>query len=312
MSSFAEFIEEKELVVLDGGMGRELKRIGAPFRQPLWSAAALLEDEASVLRAHNNFINAGADIITVNSYACVPFHLGEELYQEKGEKLTKRAGYLARFAADTANKKVYVAASLPPVFGSYRADLFNESGALPILEMMYHAQNGYVDLFLAETISNIKEALLISNVLKNSDKLAYFSFTLLDEVSGNPRLRSGESVSEAIKALIENNTKNLSAISFNCSIPEVMLSAITEAKKVIDGSDKNIKIGVYANSFTPIGATHEANDKIQENREFSEEEYLEFAKAWHKAGATIIGGCCGITPSHIEAIDNWRKDEKFR
>ncbi|GAM61183.1 homocysteine S-methyltransferase [Vibrio ishigakensis] len=62
-----------KVTILDGGMGRELKRIGAPFSQPLWSAQALIESPKHVAQAHLGFIEAGAEIITVNSYACVPF-----------------------------------------------------------------------------------------------------------------------------------------------------------------------------------------------------------------------------------------------
>ncbi len=69
----------KKLTILDGGMGRELKRIGAPFSQPQWSAQALIESPEYVYQAHQSFINAGAEIIIANSYACVPFHLGETL-----------------------------------------------------------------------------------------------------------------------------------------------------------------------------------------------------------------------------------------
>ena len=46
--------------ILDGGMGRELARIGAPFRQPEWSALALIEGPDWVERAHRNFVEAGA------------------------------------------------------------------------------------------------------------------------------------------------------------------------------------------------------------------------------------------------------------
>jgi len=65
-----------ELTVLDGGMGRELLRIGAPFRQPEWSALALFDGPDWVVQAHTNFIEAGAEVITTNSYAIVPFHIG--------------------------------------------------------------------------------------------------------------------------------------------------------------------------------------------------------------------------------------------
>ena len=68
----------QSVLILDGGMGRELKAMGAPFRQPEWSALALMEAPQMVTAAHAAFVHAGADVITTNSYSLVPFHIGEE------------------------------------------------------------------------------------------------------------------------------------------------------------------------------------------------------------------------------------------
>ena len=68
------------VTVIDGGMGKELRRIGAPFRQPEWSALALMEAPDMVVRAHRNFIGAGAEVITTNNYSVVPYHLGDEVF----------------------------------------------------------------------------------------------------------------------------------------------------------------------------------------------------------------------------------------
>ena len=75
------------ITLLDGGTGRELKRIGAPFRQPEWSALALIEAPEFVSRVHEAYVAAGADVITTNSYAVVPFHLGAERFAAEGAKL---------------------------------------------------------------------------------------------------------------------------------------------------------------------------------------------------------------------------------
>ena len=72
------------ITILDGGTGRELMRMGAPFRQPEWSALALMEGPQFVTRVHQAFIEAGADAITTNSYAIVPFHIGAERFQQRG------------------------------------------------------------------------------------------------------------------------------------------------------------------------------------------------------------------------------------
>ena len=86
------------MIILDGGMGRELQRLGAPFRQPEWSALTLIEAPDLVVDAHRRFIEAGAEIITTNSYAVVPFHIGDELFAERGMELLELSVDLARRA----------------------------------------------------------------------------------------------------------------------------------------------------------------------------------------------------------------------
>ncbi|KAF3006767.1 hypothetical protein E8E13_010089 [Curvularia kusanoi] len=118
-------------LILDGGMSRELMRLNAPFRQPEWSALALIEAPHLVKQVHHDFIAAGADIITTNSYALVPFHIGEERFWKQGAELAALAGRLAREAADAETtaigRKILVAGSLPPIFGSYEPQKFDES-----------------------------------------------------------------------------------------------------------------------------------------------------------------------------------------
>ena len=96
-------MKQRAMVILDGGMGRELQRSGAPFRQPEWSALALSEAPEAVVGVHAAFIAAGAQVITSNSYAVVPFHIGEERFAKEGRQLANIAGQLARHAADCYN-----------------------------------------------------------------------------------------------------------------------------------------------------------------------------------------------------------------
>jgi len=93
------------ITILDGGMSRELVRLGAELRQPEWSALALMESPETVRRVHEGFIVAGADVITTNSYALVPFHIGETRFHQEGRRLIALAGSLAREAADKAGAR---------------------------------------------------------------------------------------------------------------------------------------------------------------------------------------------------------------
>nr|WP_321460505.1 homocysteine S-methyltransferase family protein [uncultured Vibrio sp.] len=296
-----------KVTTLDGGMGRELKRIGAPFSQPLWSAQALIESPQHVKQAHQGFVEAGAQIITVNSYACVPFHLGEELYAERGEELAQSAAKIAREVVTKSQQEVLVAGSIPPAFGSYRPDLFEATKAHEISSTLFDAQDEYVDIWLAETVASLAEAKVISDVLKKTDKPFYIAFTLQDDLEQQARLRSGELVSDAVAALLETKS---AGIFFNCSVPEVIEQALQDVNQVLVRTGRDLTVGVFANSFTPIKSDHQANDTIQELRHFSPQEYLEFAKRWYQLGATIIGGCCGIEPAHIKALAAWGESDE--
>jgi S-methylmethionine-dependent homocysteine/selenocysteine methylase len=93
-------MDKQDLWVLDGGMGRELARRGAPFRQPEWSALALMEAPETVREVHQAYATSGARVITTNSYALVPFHIGEARFAAQGGALAALAGQLARDVAD--------------------------------------------------------------------------------------------------------------------------------------------------------------------------------------------------------------------
>jgi S-methylmethionine-dependent homocysteine/selenocysteine methylase len=294
------------ITILDGGTGRELRRMGAPFRQPEWSALALMEAPVFVTRVHEAFIAAGADVITTNSYAVVPFHLGAARFREDGLRLAGLAGRLAREAAQGAKPRVLVAGSLPPIGGSYRADRFDPVAARPVLATLVDGLRPFVDQWLAETLSRIEEAELVREVLGDDGKPLWLSFTLQDDEppqSREPRLRSGQSIVDAVAAAAHLGAK---AVLFNCSQPEVMGAAVSIARRQIlelAGLAQPLRLGVYANAFPAVRQAAEANSDLLEIRDdLTPDGYLTWVDDWIGRGADIVGGCCGIGPEHIRAI----------
>ncbi len=285
------------ITILDGGISRELQRLGAPFRQPEWSALALIETPDLVGAAHDLFATAGADFVTTNSYAIVPFHIGAERFASDGMRLAGLCGQLARGVAD--QKGIKVAASLPPVLGSYRPDLFNPEEARTILDVLIAGLSPYGDIWLAETLSALAEAKLIAELLADDDRPLWLSFTLEDATeAASATLRSGESVADAAALAKAVGAK---ALLFNCSRPEVMDAAVSAAKASVAGTD--IAIGVYANGFGEEDDGVAANEVIRAIRaDLDPPRYLTWAKKWVASGATIVGGCCGIGPDHIATL----------
>lgn len=299
------------ITLLDGGMGRELKRIGAPFRQPEWSALALMEAPELVEAAHRAFLEAGAEIITTNSYALVPFHIGAQRFLDQARKLADLSGRLARQAIEGSMKPAKVAGSLPPLFGSYRPDLFDAQAAQAILEPLIAGLSPWVDIWLGETLGSIAEAKAVRAGLDHFDgkdkRPLWLSFTLEDIAADRlspPRLRSGEGIAASVAAARDVGAE---ALLFNCSQPEVMLPAITLATAAIKESSfpdhAPLRLGVYANTFEDRSSPDGANEGTSGLRsDLDPGHYLEFARCWIDAGANIVGGCCGIGPHHIRRM----------
>jgi S-methylmethionine-dependent homocysteine/selenocysteine methylase len=294
-------------IVLDGGTGRELLRLGAPFRQPEWSALALIEGPEYVARVHQRYIDAGADVITTNSYAVVPFHIGEARFRQEGFALAALSGKLARGAADESNRAVLVAGSLPPVCGSYRPDLFDAGLARPVLQELVRALSPYVDLWLAETVSSEAEMVLMSEVLAGTPQPWWVSYTLSDDPAhiDFPRLRSGEAVEACV---VHAARLGVQAVLFNCCQPEAIGAAVGIARRALDAlaaSDNgpHVRVGAYANAFPPQPATASANAELSALRaDLGPQEYLIWVKRWLADGAEVVGGCCGVGPEHIALI----------
>jgi len=250
---------------------------------------------------HAAYIASGSQVITSNSYAVVPFHIGEQRFAAEGRALAERAGQLARSAADKAGGGVRVAGSLPPLFGSYRPDLFQPARVAEVLTPLLDGLAPHVDLWLAETQSAIAEARAIHAHLPKDGKPFWLSFTLRDEdVDEVPRLRSGEPVAEAARAAAELGVE---VLLFNCSQPEVIGAAIDAARDTFASLGVNVAIGAYANAFPPQPQEATANDGLDPLREdLDPPGYLRWVADWRARGASHLGGCCGIGPEHIAVL----------
>jgi S-methylmethionine-dependent homocysteine/selenocysteine methylase len=287
-------------------------RIGAPFRQPEWSALALLEAPEYVTEVHRRYILAGAEIITTNSYAVVPFHIGTERFEREGPALAALAGKLARAAAAEAPHRVQVAGSLPPVCGSYRPDLFDAAVARPVLQQLVRALEPYVDLWLSETVGSEAEMVLMGEVLSGTRRPWWVSYTLADQSTrlAGARLRSGEAVGAAATHAARRGAR---AVLFNCCQPEVVSKAIGAARQSLDAAQSRpageaVRLGAYANAFEAQTASASANTDLHDLRaDLGPAEYLSWARQWLTDGADIVGGCCGVGPEHISLIRDWLK-----
>ncbi len=294
------------ITLLDGGMGKELRRIGAPFRQPEWSALALMEAPETVVEAHSNFIEAGAEVIITNNYAVVPYHLGDDVIAARGSELTMLSGRLARQAADAADRPVLVAGSLPPLFASYEPDKFDPVRAPALYRMIVNALAPYVDLWLTETLSTVAEVDAIATAVAagGAGKPLWVSFTLPDHwPDGVVTLRSGESIDDIVAA-IDDHAEMVDAVLFNCALPEQIGPALHALRGALDDTGLDVRTGGYANAFPEARDDgYAANEHVLERRDdLTPTRYADIVGDWVAGGATVIGGCCDMYPEHIAEL----------
>ena len=294
-----------KLTILDGGMSRELQRLGAELKQPEWSALALMNAPQTVQKVHEEFIAAGADVITTNSYALVPFHIGEERFEKDGARLIALSGELARAAAKACgDRQVRVAGSLPPIFGSYEPQNFDPSRVQHYLKVLVDNLAPHVDVWLGETLSLIAEGEAVRQAVAGTGKPFWISFTLDDGSDRDrpdvPKLRSGETVQAAAQWAVQSGAESL---LFNCSKPEIMRDAVETAHRVIKAARSELSLGVYANAFEGEQGDSAANEGLHATRDdLNDDVYSRFACTWVEAGASMVGGCCGIGAAHIHRL----------
>ncbi len=283
-----------EITILDGGIGQEITKRSGKEPKPLWSIAVMMEQPEIVEAIHEEFIDAGADVITINAYTSSPERLERDGLLDQFESLQRQAVAIAQTARENSGKSVEIAGCLPPLVASYRADVAQDfETSLHSYRQIVELQADGVDLFLCETMASITEAKAAATAALESSKPVWLSFTLNDDDSST--LRSGEPLAEA---LMEIDGLGIDAALLNCSRPEAISAAWQELAKA------NGPIGAYANGFTSIAALDPGGTvaNLEARRDLDENTYADFVDQWIEGGASIVGGCCEVGPSHIAEI----------
>lgn len=284
----------KDVVLLDGGTGMELLRRSNDKTPRLWSAQYLLNEPDLVRAVHRDYIDAGARVITINTYSATYTRMEMVGETERVPLMQQRACELALAARDdagAAGAHVRIAGCLPPLNGSYRPDRVRDFETNRAeYQRLAALQSPHVDLFLCETLSSADEARAAVSAAIGLGKPVWVAFTLQDDGSA---LRSGESVAEAVRAL---EGLEVNAVLVNCCPPE----SITLAMPAL--VEQGLPAGGYANGFTQIPKTFMPGKTrlvLNSREDLDPAAYAAHALRWWHAGARVLGGCCEVGPEHI-------------
>ncbi len=285
-------LAQRSLLILDGAMGTELERRGVDIGLPLWSANALMHEPDVVLQIHTDYIAAGADIITTNTFRTNRRVFRKAGLPDRSLELTARAVELAQRARDAyPDRTILIAGSVAPVEDCYRPDLVPRDTELQDEhgEMCERLARLGVDFLLIETMTTIREAYAACAAARATAKEVVVSFTCTKEGT----LYGGEQLTDAIKTLAELQP---TMFSLNCISPRHLTPLIHHVNSLLTKLHPRIPLAVYANVGTP---------DVREGRmtrDVDETQYVVFAKEWQHLGASIIGGCCGTTPEYIRLL----------
>lgn len=275
-------------------MGTELQNMDCDISMPLWSARALIESPDTVRQIHIDNIDAGADIITTNTFRTQKRTIEKAKYNHEGLNYSESARELTKIAVDIAqdavmltNDEVLIAGCIAPLEDCYKPELVPDAETLDT-EHYEHIKNlvdAEVDFLLAETMLSLKE---INAVLSQAKKFEIeFAISLL--CKNENELFSGESLKETV-SLIEKYSP--SALLINCIHPSKAESIIISLRQMT-----RLPLGVYCNIGNPDYTEGSPLEKT-----VSEDEYVVFANHWKELGVRIIGGCCGTTPEYIKRL----------
>lgn len=278
-------------LLLDGATGTELNRRGVDTGLPLWSANALTTDDGlNVLRqVHLDYLNAGADIITTNTFRTNRRALAGKGFSAR--ELTLRAVATAGEAIAESGKPAMVAGSLSSLEDCYRPDLVppDDECLAEHSERIQHLLEGGVDLLLIETMNSIREAVIVARIATATGLPTWVTFVC----DNKGLILSGESITHAADMLM---TLGVKALGVNCIPAHSIAQPLTELRAFCG---KDFPLMAYGN----IGFVDHEKGWVNTDSN-APEGYLQCVRTWP---AQVIGGCCGTTPEHIRKLkQGWR------
>ena len=286
---------KKAVTLLDGSVGQELVKQYGEKPTPLWSTEIMLKDPNMVSDIHSTYFEAGATIATTNSYTILRDRLKHFALEHEVHNLWNSSVAAACKARDKFGSG-RIAGSIGPLRASYRPDICPPvEEASSIYKEKVESIAPMVDILLVETVCSLKQAEGVLAATDNSNKPVWISFSVDD--NDGTKLRSGENL-EDVKAVINNHF--VEAVLINCSPPEVVGNALSILSKM------GLTFGAYANGFSKISSdflkTRPTVDALTARKDLGPEEYSNFVTNWIRNGASIVGGCCEIGPTHISKI----------
>jgi methionine synthase / methylenetetrahydrofolate reductase (NADH) len=284
--SARQLLSGGRVLVCDGAMGTMLHGAGAALDRSL--PELNLSDPGLVETIHDSYLTAGADIIQANTFGANLLWLGDHGFPDKVDEINRAGVRLARAAADRAGRPVLVAGSVSPAVTALQRRRVGSAERMEVLREQIHAlvADGGADLLILETfgyLDELVEAVSVAASVTDLPLIAQATFADDAHTLGGETPREVASVLAALPVAV---------LGTNCTIgPQRMLVVAEDLVRY---------------SSVPVSAQPNAGQPRRvgpRSFEFSIDAgyFARYLSRFADAGVTIVGGCCGTTPTHIRA-----------
>ncbi len=281
--NFKNFLNSSKFIILDGAMGTELERRGA-----LGRCNSNLTNPEIVEEIHRDYFNAGSNAVIANTFSMTRLYIETHNLKIDVEEVN-RAG--VKSARNAAGEDGYVlgdigstAQMLEPYGTCKEEDLYNT-----FKEQASILSEAGVDGFIIETIFDLREALCAVRACRDVSGIPVIASMSFQTVKNGGRTMMGNSAEECARRLTEEGSD---AVGTNCGnlTPKEMAEIVSIMKE-----STTLPIAAQPNAGKP---------KLEGGKVFYMEPLLYATETLecYKAGASIIGGCCGTTPEHIRIL----------
>jgi homocysteine S-methyltransferase len=283
----------QEILVCDGAMGTMLHAAGAALDRSL--PELNLSDPGLVSTIHESYLDAGADIIQTNTFGANRLWLGDHGFGDKVDQINRAGVRIARAAQNQSEREVLVAGSVSPaVTASQRRRIGSAERTEVIREQVQALSAGQgVDLLILETFGYLDELVeAVCAVAAVTDVPVIAQATFADDAY----TLGGETPREVATVL---SGLPVAMLGTNCTIgPQRMLTVAEDLVRYA-----SVPVSAQPNAGQPRRTGPRSFEFAIDGGYFAR-----YIRRFTEAGVSLVGGCCGTTPTHIRAAVGTVKD----
>ncbi len=307
-------LSNKEIIVLDGATGSEIARLGAEMNSSAWCGVANKTHPDIVRQVHEEYIHAGADIVTANTFSTSRHILASAGLADETVSINTRAVELAREAVHNVSpeRPIAVAGSMSTMRAWVPGTVSPDPRFLPTSEEEFNnyqevahtlAKSG-VDLILMEMMSDIGRSSLAISAAMETGLPVWIgtSCTLSDDGS----VSAWNQHSEEPATRLSPDHLRAEDKSYDTLI-EAMLPFQPQVMGVMHSTIETTNAGLqtlYEHWQGPIMAYPETSSEVRKgiSEQVEPSSFASHCHDWVESGVQIIGGCCGTTIEHIRTM----------